>query len=352
MEDYTKGGGFNKLMKFTKKKLVLMYIEDLKKLKHLKSTIQTTSTTTNIESNSNLCEAVANNSIVSEPDAIVSEPDVLVVSPTQVINKTFLGNEDDVFTPNRNSAEVSEKNDVPENQHDDVSNRIFDTHFNADESVDNTKNFDDVNIFENPGINNFISSSNSNSSPFNELLQRIEVLEEDNKALYNKMYDVEVKSTSNDQYSRRNNFEIAGIPDNIQHENLESTVGNILNRLNIKVGWNDFQACHRLKNHPRAVGPEKTIVRFVNRKHTIMALSKKKTVKDIDFSDIMGDSSKIYISENLCPAYRQIYDAAYKLLKRGVIKHLWSFKGVVHIRTTDNSDYITFKHMDDFRNYF
>ena len=166
------------------------------------------------------------------------------------------------------------------------------------------------------------------------------------------MYDVEVKSISNDQYSRRNNFEIAGIPDNITQHNLKSTVGKILDKLNIKVGWNDFQACHRLKNHSWSKGPAKTILLFVNRKHTIMALSKKKTAKDIDFSDIVGVSNNIYIGENLCPAYRLIYDAAYKLLKRGTIKHLWSYKGIVHIRVTDNSNYTTFQHMDNFKNFF
>ena len=400
MDVYTKRGGFNKMMnKFTKKKIVAMYIEDLKNLKQLKSSIEesnhSSSNNSNDENESSDLENddainfgefgmerdnsfVSVNIFDSDPDVLVvsptqvinktfvenevirltnSEDDVLVVSPTQVIKKSFLENEDIISAnsvPDLSVASSSqvkktnffdEKNDnvsIPKNCNNQFIND--DTQFKNDDPLDFGGN-----QFINPG-NNFPSSTHS--SQIDDLFQKIEELENNNKILFNKMYDVEVKSNSNDQYSRRNNFEIAGIPDNITQDKLEVTVSKILDKLNIKVGWNDFQACHRLKNHSWSNGPAKTIVRFVNRKHTILALSKKKTAKDIDISDIVGVSNNIYIGENLCPAYRQIYDAAYKLLKRGIIKHLWSYKGIVHIRVYNDSKYTTFQHMEDFKNFF
>ena len=292
----------------------------------------------------NLFENLVNNSNASEHD-------VLEVSPTQVINKPFSDEGTNLNISDYNILNVSPTQVVKKSFLGDgmkVNSVNSDNQFHCDVPFENIRNFDDDH-FVNPGENNSLSV---NSLPLNNILQRLDVLEENNKLLQNKIYNVEVKSASNDQYSRLNNFEIAGIPENINHENLESTVCNLLNKLNIKVGWNDIEACHRLKNHPKSIDPAKTIVRFVNRKHTLMALRKKKVSKDIDFGDILGDSNKIFISENLCPAYREIYDAAYKLLKNGVIKHLWTFKGVVHIRTSDSSEFITFHHIEDFRNYF
>ena len=381
MVDYTKRGGLKKLLdKFTKNEIASMYIENLIMLKELKSTMiseeqSSSSPTRSFSEKTDFAVSCSNESDGNVPiinisdtfdinndDAIkicmgsddcynsinlfenivnnsnVSEHDVLDVSPTQVLNKPFSdegGNvnelSNNLIVSEQNILNVSPTQVVKKSFSDDdgkVNSLNRNNQFNCDVPFENLRNFDD-DQFENPGDKN---SSSLYPLPLNDILQRMDVLEENNKLLQNKIYDVEVKSASNDQYSRRNNFEIAGIPENINHDKLESTVCNLLNKLNIKVGWNDIEACHRLKNHPRSIDPAKTIVRFVNRKHTLMALSKKKVSKDIDFGDILGDSNKIFISENLCPSYREIYDAAYKLLKNGVIKHLWSFKGVVHIR--------------------
>ena len=207
---------------------------------------------------------VINKSFVKN-EAIIStnsEDNILVVSPTQVISKSFLDHEDNISINSEPGLLVASSSSVKENyflnEKDNISTpKNSNTQFNNDDDrFKNDEPFFGVNQFINPG-NNFPSSTNS--SQINGLFQKIEEFENNNKILINKMYDVEVKSNSNDQYSRRNNFEIAGIPDNITQDNLELTVGKILDKLNIKVGWKDFQACHRLKNHSWSKGPAKTI---------------------------------------------------------------------------------------------
>ena len=49
-----------------------------------------------------------------------------------------------------------------------------------------------------------------------------------------------------DQYSRRNNIVIQGIPQSVKYKDLEDKVINVLDKVNIKVTKNDIEACHRL----------------------------------------------------------------------------------------------------------
>ena len=74
-----------------------------------------------------------------------------------------------------------------------------------------------------------------------------------------------------DQYNRRNNLEIQGIPSTVGDEVLDDKVIEIFECLNIPLAKSDIEDCHRLGKS----NPKNTIVRFVNRKNCYAALSKK-----------------------------------------------------------------------------
>ena len=80
----------------------------------------------------------------------------------------------------------------------------------------------------------------------------------------------EIKINNADQYSGRNNIVLQGIPQSVKRKDLEDKVINVLDKVNVKVTKNDIEACHRLGDS------RKTIVRFVNRKHSFEALKNKK----------------------------------------------------------------------------
>ena len=52
------------------------------------------------------------------------------------------------------------------------------------------------------------------------------------------------------QYTRRENIEIIGIPDSI-HATLEKTVLDVLHKINIDISSYDIAACHRLLEEKR-----------------------------------------------------------------------------------------------------
>ena len=49
-----------------------------------------------------------------------------------------------------------------------------------------------------------------------------------------------------EQYARRNNLEITGIPDSMPQKDLENKVVDILNAIGVNVSNDDFEDCHRI----------------------------------------------------------------------------------------------------------
>ena len=74
-----------------------------------------------------------------------------------------------------------------------------------------------------------------------------------------------------EQYRRRNNTELAGIPDSIKVNVLEETIINICKEHRIDISPMDIEACQRLplSNAQANKNPnryKRVIVKFVNRK--------------------------------------------------------------------------------------
>ena len=84
-----------------------------------------------------------------------------------------------------------------------------------------------------------------------------------------------------EQYGRRNNIVISGIPDDISDNDLESTVIDIMKDVDVHINSSDLEACHRIGKSDRTTASKKTIVRFTNRKYCKKALLKRKTFATI-----------------------------------------------------------------------
>ena len=62
----------------------------------------------------------------------------------------------------------------------------------------------------------------------------------------NKIIHLEIQNNNSDQYSRRNNVEISGIPQSVSDNQLEEKVVNILKAIDVNITTNEIEACHRL----------------------------------------------------------------------------------------------------------
>ena len=114
-----------------------------------------------------------------------------------------------------------------------------------------------------------------------KLKDRVRDIEE-NKKLEDDLGEIELMVVKQDRYSRRNNIETGGIPEHFDDEHLEEASLAILNKLEVKCTHEDLEACHRLpltKKRKNSAQPKRTILRFVNRKVSELALTSRKNSK-------------------------------------------------------------------------
>ena len=62
--------------------------------------------------------------------------------------------------------------------------------------------------------------------------------------LEQKLIEFETSTNKLEQYGRRNNIIISGIPDSVNTEDLEESVTEILSDIDVYVTTNDIEACH------------------------------------------------------------------------------------------------------------
>ena len=109
--------------------------------------------------------------------------------------------------------------------------------------------------------------------------------------LENKIIDLEIQNNNLDQYSRRNNVEISGIPQSVSGNQLEEKVADILKAIDVNITTNEIEICHRKKKND-------VVVRVINRKHFLNAPQNKKKLKSIDKNAIGIPNANLFISEN------------------------------------------------------
>ena len=161
-------------------------------------------------------------------------------------------------------------------------------------------------------ITNILSRLTSLEDKGKSNTRQIESLKKENIALKKKIVEleshlddaedrfveIEKAVTSVEQYTRRENFEISGIPTNIPHDQLKEKVLNIANTILERINSDpltpkDLHACHRLKEEN---GQASVIVRMVNREDTVAILKAKKKLPEK--SNELGFQEKLYVNEN------------------------------------------------------
>jgi len=102
----------------------------------------------------------------------------------------------------------------------------------------------------------------------------------------------EPKMKNLEQYSRKENIEITGIPDNVDNRDLEITIIKLLGSINVPVTSSDIVTCHRLAKQP-GERSGKVIVRFVDKQISINALCNKDQLKRSIYKDIFKSNISI-----------------------------------------------------------
>ena len=166
--------------------------------------------------------------------------------------------------------------------------------------------------------------------------------------LESKIVSLESSINHVEQYGRRNNIVISGIPDDITDDDLEDTVTNILKDVDVHINDNDLEACHRIGKSDTRTGSKKTIVRFINRKYCKKALLNRKNFIHINSETKYNFShnNKIFINENLTKANKSIAFCGRKLKRANLIYSCYVREGVVHIKKSEQARPIKVNHIN------
>ena len=149
-----------------------------------------------------------------------------------------------------------------------------------------------------------------------------------------KIVDLESKCNSSEQYRRRNNLEISGIPDSVDQTDLEDKVVEIFDKIGVDLSNDEIEACHRIGKSKD--NSKTTIICLVNRKKCKSALFNRKKLRNIHTTSINLPNAQIYINENLSPANQALAFYGLKLKRAGLIFNCYTFDGVVQIKHTQH----------------
>ena len=103
------------------------------------------------------------------------------------------------------------------------------------------------------------------------------------KELEKSVFDLDVRLIECEQYPRRENIVISGIPEFVTHDHLKEQVVTICYNLGLDITEHDIAACHRLPKGEHSRWPANTIVRFYSRDHVASCLKNSYKLKSSRF---------------------------------------------------------------------
>ena len=161
--------------------------------------------------------------------------------------------------------------------------------------------------------------------------------------MYDKFYELEKYICDLDQYSRRNNVEFLNIHESIGNNDIEKYIIKVLGSIGVEVECYNIIAVHRsgrfTANKNRSV-----IVRFLNRKNAYSCLNSSKKLS-VSSNAAM---KKIFITENLCPSNKNLFNYLYKLKKEYKIKRVWLYISIVYFKLSDNTNECPLDEVEDY----
>lgn len=169
------------------------------------------------------------------------------------------------------------------------------------------------------------------------------------------IYEIEKDVIDVQQYIRRNNIEICGIPNEVDDNKLEDKVIEIAKIIDVTIEKRDIEACHRLKSR-NSNASKRTIVRFVNRKNCDNLHKNKKKLKDNDQVKKqlkgIGIHNNVYVNSNLCPYNKMLWGKCRRLFDSKMISRFWVFNGSLYFAVNEEDSGTKIDHLKKLQSHF
>lgn len=195
-----------------------------------------------------------------------------------------------------------------------------------------------VKVNEIDTLKEMIADTNSNLSNITVSLNNLKVENSSLKAQINSLTlqnsELQNKINNLDQYNRKNNVIIQGIPV-VEGENVREQVMRLAKRLKVEIFDYDINATHRLPSRENAIPP--IIVRLNNRekKSALVANSKKLRLRGDDSSQ--NSSVPIFVNDHLTKLTSELLHKAKQAQREGKVSHAWCREGNIFVRLNEQS---------------
>lgn len=150
---------------------------------------------------------------------------------------------------------------------------------------------------------------------------------------------LEQQLDAHEQYSRRPNLRVQGIPEDGRGEDVESKVLSVVNE---KMGFDppliptDLERCHRLgRVVPGQKRPRAVIVRFVSERMRDSVYRARGSLKG--YNDGKEQHTRIFINEDLTARRATIAFKTRELKKQRKIQDCWTYSGRILVKDNDNN---------------
>lgn len=140
-----------------------------------------------------------------------------------------------------------------------------------------------------------------------------------------------------EQYSRRNNIEVIGIPET-PNEDPNLIVKKIGEVIGIPIEERDLDDCHRVPTQRQ--GPKPLIIRFVSRKlrNKVITKSKEKRLKSKDLVPGPGNADRpIFFNDHLIMERKKVLSEVKARQAELRIKFVWTHHGTIFARKAEGS---------------
>lgn len=216
-------------------------------------------------------------------------------------------------------------------------------------------------------LDGLVKQMNDNYTALQAKLDLLEArnasLEAENGILTKKLQTCEINLNNLEQYSRRECVEISGIPE-VKEENTDDIVIKVGSLIGLDIDKHDISISHRLpkssysaavREGPRASSNASSrapniIVKFVRREmrdrfYKGRKLLRDKSTRDLDLARY--SENKIYISENLTQANKDIFKESLQVKKDLKYKFIWTFYGRTYLRKDPGSPVVAILRLSD-----
>lgn len=192
--------------------------------------------------------------------------------------------------------------------------------------------------------NKHLEESNKN---YNEMKKEVEELKQKNLKLTLEMKETQIRLRNMEQYSRKCNVEISGIPLS-NNEDVISVVEDVGKAIGVPLRREEVAAAHRVPSFRKGRMPP-LIVQFSSRITRDQWITKAKGRRDLTADNINKNfpRSRVFISEHLTPETKVLLTRTKDKCRELGWRYVWCKEGKVFCRRDDGERCVRVDSLDD-----